>query len=63
MPLNLRRAPNCRGAFFVVVPAAFHGQGGDQMRTVDCGSGRFVLAGDAFGQHCLNWDEPVREAG
>ena len=33
------------------------------MRTVAGGSGGFVLAGDAFGQHCLNWDEPVREAG
>ena len=32
MPLNLRRAPAIRGAFFVVVPATFHGQGRDQMR-------------------------------
>ena len=62
MPLNPRRAPNCRGAFFVVVPVLFTG-GVETRCAVAGGAGGFVLAGDAFGQHCLNWDEPLREAG
>ena len=62
MPLNLRRAPNCRGAF--LLPCRQLSTGGVETRcAVAGGSGGFVLAGDTFGQHCLNWDEPVREAG